>query len=97
MLVEAGRPTLRHKSFSEMLCAKRTFFCFTFLSANTEKFKCVCQPLGSWNDIISWTPSGDDANTSPPLKEKDAIPLENRPRMMVCHDMAGGYLEDRLA
>jgi endo-beta-N-acetylglucosaminidase D len=56
------------------------------------------QPLTTIEELLSWTPSVEEARycCSIPLpKRRDGGLRADRPRMLCCHDMRGGYLEDR--
>nr|XP_033816155.1 cytosolic endo-beta-N-acetylglucosaminidase [Geotrypetes seraphini] len=53
--------------------------------------------LSSLEELLSWKPSDQDAfNTAAvPLAERRPPLQSPRPRSLVCHDMMGGYLQDR--
>ncbi|KAG7669540.1 hypothetical protein KSW81_007693 [Nannochloris sp. 'desiccata'] len=57
------------------------------------------RPLTTVEHLLSWSPSIEEARycCSIPLpKHRDGGLCADRPRMLCCHDMRGGYLEDRL-
>uniref|UniRef100_H3BGI2 mannosyl-glycoprotein endo-beta-N-acetylglucosaminidase n=1 Tax=Latimeria chalumnae TaxID=7897 RepID=H3BGI2_LATCH len=53
--------------------------------------------LSSLEELLSWKPTDDDAfNVAmEPLADRHPPLRSSRPRTVVCHDMMGGYLEDR--
>jgi mannosyl-glycoprotein endo-beta-N-acetylglucosaminidase len=56
------------------------------------------RPLTTVEQILSWAPSIEEARYCCSIslqKRRDGGLRADRPRMLCCHDMRGGYLEDR--
>lgn len=53
--------------------------------------------LSSLEELLAWTPLMEDGfNVAMEPLERRQPPLSSpRPRTLLCHDMMGGYLEDR--
>lgn len=60
-----------------------------------EKLDPVIQPLTSVDELLTWTEGFDELNISSVPLRRVGSSLEYRVRTIVCHDMKGGYVQDR--
>ncbi|XP_074081115.1 cytosolic endo-beta-N-acetylglucosaminidase isoform X2 [Macrotis lagotis] len=53
--------------------------------------------ISSLEEFLAWNPSGDDAFNIAmiPLADRQPPLKSQRPRTLLCHDMMGGYLDDK--
>ena len=65
------------------------------ISDSDNKSDPVTQPLTSLDELRAWTEGFDELNVSSVLLRRVGNDLERRPRTIVCHDMKGGYVQDR--
>ena len=81
---------------------RETYHKLVTLSQNKESNQSFCipvtKPLSSLEELRRWNMGFDEFNVSTQaLRRTSTIEAGKRPRTLVCHDMKGGYLEDRLA
>ena len=55
----------------------------------------VTRPLTNLNELLAWTEGFDELNVSSVSLGRVGNSLERRTRTIVCHDMKGGYVQDR--
>ena len=55
----------------------------------------VTRPLTNLDELLAWTEGFDELNVSSVSLGRVGNSLERRPRTIVCHDMKGGYVQDR--
>ncbi len=55
----------------------------------------VSRPLKTLEEVLSWRQGFDFFNVATVPLTEHCRKMEKRPRTLVCHDMKGGYIEDR--
>ena len=65
------------------------------ISDSDDKSEPVTRPLTSLDELRAWTEGFDELNVSSVSLRRVENDLERRPRTIVCHDMKGGYVQDR--
>ena len=55
----------------------------------------ISEPLTTLDDVDQWRPHTDHTGAATIPLEKLVATSGDGPRTLVCHDMEGGYLDDR--
>ncbi|XP_033631181.1 cytosolic endo-beta-N-acetylglucosaminidase-like [Asterias rubens] len=55
----------------------------------------ICRPLRTLDEVLSWEPEEKAFNVPIAQLASRAEPTKPRPRTLICHDMMGGYIDDR--
>ena len=71
------------------LCNYTFFFIVLGLSMGEVK------PLSTLESVLSWSVGDDQDYNKSTIPYKGPVQPPGRPRTLLCHDMAGGYLHDR--
>ncbi|XP_077979787.1 cytosolic endo-beta-N-acetylglucosaminidase-like [Glandiceps talaboti] len=67
------------------------------LNYEGETSEPISQPLKTIDAVLSWQPGEDEYNVATQAIVKKTVNSKPKPRTLICHDMAGGYLKDRFA
>ena len=70
---------------------------FTLLGNHYEPLTSepITQPLKTLDEVLLWKPEGDEFSIAiEPLAQRTEQ-KKDKPLTLLCHDMMGGYIEDR--
>ena len=54
-----------------------------------------CLPFRYYQEVMSWKPGQDDLSVATVKLAKRVNISNDMPRTLICHDMRGGYLQDK--
>ena len=88
-----GQPNSAHRPPSQSVYSKK--WVKLSISDSDVKYDPVTRPLTNLDELLAWTEGFDEFNVSSVALNRVGKGLNQRPRTIVCHDMKGGYVQDR--